>query len=173
MMKEDDLISCVLEVLKAYISNVASLEALLAEINAEKLGSDLAKALTGQLAENERRLEKIRVFKAGLFESMIDGNLSKEEHKSLKIKYSEDIDDLTAVNERLRREIDDALSCKHERLAWIGYFREFASLETLDRKTVATLIKSIKIKGKREIEIEFNYKAEYEAALALVQKEAA
>ncbi len=173
MIKEDDLINCVLNVIKAHITNVASLETLIAEINAEKIGSELAKTLMGQLAENERRLEKISVFKAGLFENMVDGILTKEERKSLNAKYVEDAAALTAANERLKREIDEALSCKHERLAWMTYFKEFASLEALDRKTVATLIKSIKIKGKREIEIEFNYKAEYEAALALLQKEAA
>jgi hypothetical protein len=80
---------------------------------------------------------------------------------------------LIAANERLKHEINDALSCKHERLLWMEHFKNFANLEALDRKTSATLIKCIRITGKRKIEIEFNYKAEYEAALALIKKEAA
>ena len=52
-------------------------------------------------------------------------------------------------------------------------FKEFACLEALDRKTVAPLIKCIRIIGKREIEIEFNYRAEYDSVLALLRKEAA
>jgi len=76
------------------------------------------------------------------------------------------VDALIAANERLKQEIDDALSCKHERLAWTERFREFENIGELDRKIVATLIKSIKILGKRKIEIEFNYQTEYETALA-------
>jgi hypothetical protein len=49
------------------------------------------------------------------------------------------------------------------------HFRQFANLDVIDRKTVAFLIKHIKIIGKREIEIEFNYSAEYEAALEIVK----
>jgi hypothetical protein len=173
MVKEDELIKCVLEITKAQIFNVASLETLLANINADKIGRNLAETLSEQLTENKRRLEKIREFKAGLYENMISGNLSKEEYKSLKAKYTEDADLLIIANERLKREIDDALSCKHERLVWMKRFKDFANLDTIDRKTTATLIKCIRITGKKKIEIEFNYKAEYQAILALIEKEAA
>jgi hypothetical protein len=173
MLKEDDLIACVLENIRAYIANVASLETLLDKLDADKVGHELAQRLTTQLTENERRLEKIREFKAGLYENMISGNLSKDEYKSLKSKYSADADALVAANERLKQEIDDALSCKHEHMAWIERFKQFENLETLDRKTVATLIKCIRIVGKKELEIEFNYRSEYETALAILKKEVA
>jgi hypothetical protein len=173
MMKEDELTACVLDSVKAHIANVASLETLLTNLDSEKIGRELAAKLTEQTNENEHRLDKIREFKAGLYENMISGNLSKEEHKALKSKYNGDADILIAANERLYREIDDALSCKHERLAWLGYFKQFANLDVIDRKTVAILIKYIKIIGKREIEIEFNYQSEYDKAVALIRKEAA
>jgi hypothetical protein len=172
-MKEDDLLSCVLDSVKAHIANVASLETLLASLDAEKVGRGLAGRLTEQVTENERRLEKIREFKAGLYENMVEGNLSKEEHKSLKAKYTADADALIVANERLHKEIKDALACKHERLTWMEHFKQFANLETIDRKTATILIKSIKITGKREIEIEFNYQAEYDAAIELIRREAA
>jgi hypothetical protein len=40
-----------------------------------------------------------------------------------------------------------------------GFFEAnvFANLEAIDRRTAAVLIKCIRIIGKREIEIEFNY----------------
>jgi hypothetical protein len=173
MIREDSLIACVLENIKAHIANIASLETLLDGLDADRIGRELAERLTAQLDENERRLERIRAFKAGLYENMISGNLSKDEYKSLKSKYSEDADELAAANERLKQEIDDALSCKNERMAWIEHFKQFENLETLDRKTVATLIRSIKIIGKREIEIAFNYQSEYETALEILRREVA
>jgi predicted nuclease with TOPRIM domain len=173
MLKEDELIACVLENIRAHIRSVASLETLLDKLDADRVGRELAERLKTQLAENERRLEKVREFKAGLYENMISGNLSKDEYKSLKSKYSEDADALVAANERLKQEIDDALSCKHERMAWIEHFKQFENLDTLDRKTVATLIKCIRIVGKKELEIEFNYQPEYETALSILKMEVA
>jgi DNA invertase Pin-like site-specific DNA recombinase len=173
MIREDALIKCVLSNIKAHIANIASLEILLQSLDADKMSRELAGKLTAQLNENERRLDQIREFKAGLYENMIGGNLSKDEYRSLKAKYADDADLLITANGRLRREIDDALSCKHERMAWIEYFKGFENLETLDRKTVATLIKCIRIVGKKEIEIEFNYQSEYETALAMVKREVA
>lgn len=173
MPKEGDLIGCVLESVKAHIANVASLEQLIAGLDAGRVARELAASLRAQLGDNESRLDKIREFKAGLYENMVGGNLSKEEYRSLKAKYQEDADTLAAANARLRQEIDDALSCKHERMAWIAHFREFANLDAIDRRTVVHLIQSIRVLGKTEIEIDFNYQAEYEAALALLRKEVA
>ena len=170
MMKEDELLSCVLDSVKAHIANIASLETLIANLDAEKVGRELAAKLTEQSAENEARLEKIREFKAGLYENMVSGNLSKEEYKALKAKYTADADILITANERLRREADEAPSCKNERLAWMEHFKQFANLDVIDRKTVAILIKCIKIIGKREIEIEFNYQAEFDAAIELIRR---
>jgi hypothetical protein len=101
---------------------------------------------------------------------MMDGNLSKEEHRSLKAKYTEDADVLIAANYRLRAEIDDALSCKHERMAWIEHFNNFADIDAIDRRTVVHLIQSIRVLGKTEIQIDFNYQAEYETALSLLEQ---
>jgi ribosomal protein S17E len=171
MMKEDNLTACVLESIKAHVANIASLETLLASIDADRIGRELTTRLTAQFDENERRIEKIREFKAALYENMVGGNITKDEFKALKTKYNGDADVLITANERLKQEIDDALSCKHERMAWTERFRDFENLTELDRKTVATLIRSIRIVGKRKIEIEFNYQSEYDAALAAVREE--
>ena len=55
-------------------------------------------------------------------------------------------------------------------MKWIEVFRAFDDLNTLERKTIIHLIHSIRIIGKTELEIAFNYQCEYEAALALLDK---
>jgi hypothetical protein len=173
MLKENELADCILDSVKAHISNVASLETLIAGLDATRLARELSEQLTAQRAENERRLEQIREFKARLYENMITGNLKKEEYQSLKGKYIVDADTLTAANARLQKEIDAVLSCRHERLMWMEHFKNFASLTVLDRKTVIHLIQSIRVTGKNELNITFNYQSEYESAFALLRKEAA
>ena len=169
MVKEQDLLECALDSMKAYISNIAELEQVLASLDADRVAKEMAHNLTTQLKENDMRLSKIREFKAGLYEAMINGDLSKEEHKALKAKYTEDSDILTQANVKLRDEIEDTLSLKHERMAWMEHFKAFENIQVIDRRAVICLIHSIHIRSKTELDITFNYKSEYENALALME----
>ncbi len=172
-LKESDLTECILGSVKAHIANVASLETVVAGLDSTGVAQELAENLTAQMAENERRLEQMRSFSAKLYENMIVGHLNKDEYKTLKTKYSADAAILISANEKLQKEIEAVLSCKHERLLWMEHFKNFAALSTLSRKTVIHLIQSIRVTGKRELEITFNYQSEYENALAVLAKEAA
>jgi DNA invertase Pin-like site-specific DNA recombinase len=172
-LKEADLSDCILGSLKAHITNVASLDTLVASLDSTRIARELSEHLATQIADNERRLDKIREFKAGLYENMISGNLSKDEYKSLKGKYTYDADVLVTANAKLEAEIEAVLACKHDRLMWIEHFKNFDALEVIDRKTVIHLIQSIRVLSKTELEITFNYQSEYENAIALLRKEAA
>jgi hypothetical protein len=168
-MKECVIAECVLQCVKAHIASVASVEEIIAGTDAERMGRELAARLAEQLAVNERRLDEIRGFKAGLYEDMINGIISKDDYRTLKAGYSEDADVLGAANERLRAEIDDALSCRHERMAWARHFSEFANIDSIDRRTVLHLVNAIHVLGKNKIRIDFNYQDEYENTLALIE----
>lgn len=52
-----------------------------------------------------------------------------------------------------------------ERQKWIRQFQEFSNMAELDRRTVVTLIQSIRVISKTELKITFRYQMEYEAAL--------
>ena len=164
MLKEDVLIDSVHNSVKAHISNIASLETLIAGLDATLIARQIADRVMEQIKENECRLVKIRGYKNGLYENMMNGNLSKEEYKSLKDGYSLDADNLITANERLQTEIDAVLSCRHERLAWTQHFTKFENLLTIDRKAVIQLIHSIRVLSKTKIEINFNYQLEYDNA---------
>ncbi|MCL1842804.1 MAG: recombinase family protein [Defluviitaleaceae bacterium] len=169
MLKEKELADCVLDSIKAHISNIVELERLLATLDAGRVAKELAKTLTEQLYENDLRLSKIREFKAGLYETMISGDLNKDEYKSLKAKYTDDANVLAQANAKLRAELEDTLSLKHERMAWLEQFKAFEDIQTLDRRAVICLIHSIYVHSKTDLEITFNYKAEYETALNIIE----
>jgi DNA invertase Pin-like site-specific DNA recombinase len=168
MPKEDDMVSCVLESVKSHVANIASLDTLIDSLDSTRIARELSERLTAQIADNERRLDKIREFKSGLYENMISGNLSKDEYKSLKTKYTEDADLIATANEKYEKEIEAVLACNHERLTWTEHFANFGELDTLDRRTVIHLIHSIKVITKTEIEITFNYQLEYENAMTIL-----
>ena len=165
-VKEGDLASCVLESLKSHIRNVASLEALLESNGSEAVGSKLAYRLEAQITENEYQLKQISNFKSTLYENMINGIISSEDYKTFRTKYAEDSSRLQQAVSMLRQELENVRDHKSERLLWMEHFRRFEGLTELDRKTVAHLIRSVRIISKTELQITFNYQMEYEKALA-------
>ena len=169
-LKEDDISECILESVKAHIAGVASLDAILAGSDGQKAAAALAKQYTGQITENERQLEKISSFKSSLYENMINCIISKEDYKSLKTKYINDETRLLDAIAALKGQLDNALAGKIERLKWMEHFKHFDGLTELDRRIVANFIQSICVVSKTELQITFNYQAEYETALALLEK---
>ena len=165
MLKEDALISCVLESLKAHIDNVVSLEQLLSDISAEQVNEELIAQYKAQIADNEAQLQQITRFKATLYENFISGFLDKDEYKALKDSYSDDVEQLMAAVDTLRQEMEDAKNDTGERLKWMQHFKRFSTMTELDRRAVIALVQSIQVNGKRDLEITFRYQMEYDKVL--------
>ncbi|MCL2816180.1 MAG: hypothetical protein FWD23_16430 [Oscillospiraceae bacterium] len=173
MLKETALAECILESVKAQITNVASLEEIIAKSDSQKIINAAAKQYITQIDDNKRQIEKINGFKSSLYENLIDGIISKDDHKQLKEKYIYEETQLREANSILQEQLEDVLAGKSERLKWAEHFKRFDDMTEIDRRTVVNLIHSIKIKSKTELEITFNYQSEYESALALIRKEVA
>ena len=172
-LKETELVECILESVKAHISNVVSLESLISGSDGQLLINTLANQYKLQIEENERQLEQISGFKATLYESMLDGVLSKDEYKTLKSKYNADETRLRNAIIELSKQLEDTLTGKGERLRWTEHFKRFEGLTEIDRRTVVSLIQSVRVVSKTELLVTFNYQDEYENVLALLQKEVA
>ena len=167
MLKESKLIDCVQESLKAYIQNVASLETLLNSIDQSSINQALAKEYTDHISENERRLEHTQNCKSRLYESLVEGMITKEEYASYKVKYTRQAEEIKAAITALKEKLKDVLENKSERNRWISHFTQFESMETLDRKALIHMVQSIQVRGKNELDIRFKYMDEYEKALRL------
>jgi len=172
-LKESDLAGCILESVRAHIANVASLDSVIASSDGRRVADAIIKRYASQIDENERQLEQIGGFKSTLYENMISGVISKDDYKTLKAKYTDDETRLRGAIDKLRQQIENALEGKGERLRWTEHFKRYEGLSEIDRRTVVSLIHSIRIVSKTELVITFNYQAEYENAIALLQKEVA
>ena len=172
-LKADELHGNVLECLKAQVANIASLDAVLAGSDGQKAAEALAKQHLFQIAENERQLGHIGKMKATLYENMATRVISKEEYKNFKAQYTSDENRLRDAITALQQQHDDVLAGKGERLRWREHFIRFEGLAELDRRMVISLIQSIRVLSKTEMQITFNYQAEFEKALAIIRGEAA
>lgn len=169
MLKETELSDCVLESIKAHITNVASLESILAGSGGQKAAKALAEQYDTQIRENKRQLDKISDFKSKLYENMVGGFLTKTDYKSMKAKYTADETRLRDAISTLASKREDALAGKSERLRWTEHFMRFDGLTELDRHTVVNLIQSIRVASKTELQVTFSYQNEYENVLALMR----
>lgn len=165
MLREDDLIQCVLASVQAHIKNVVSVDELLNGISEETINRELVAGCKAQIAENRAQLEQIGVFKAGLYENFVKGMLDKAEYKSLRDGYTERMEELRSAIDQLRQEMERVTDRTSERQKWAQQFREFSNMTELDRRAVVTLIQSIRIISKTELKITFRYQMEYDAAL--------
>jgi len=172
-LKETELCDCILDSVKSHISNVASLESIIAGSDGQKIANALAKQYREQIADNEQQLEKIIGFKATLLENMITGILTKDDFKGLKAKYNTDEVRLRSAIDILGQQLERVLDGKAERLRWMEHFKRFDGLAEIDRRIVISLIRSIRVTSECDLTITFNYQDEYKNALALLSKEAA
>lgn len=165
MLREDDLIQCVLASVQAHIKNLVSVDELLNGISEETINRELVAGCKAQIAENRAQLEQIGMFKAGLYENFVKGMLDKAEYKSLRDGYTERMEELRSAIDQLRQEMERITDRSSDRQKWAQQFREFSNMTELDRRAVVTLIQSIRIISKTELKITFRYQMEYEAAL--------
>lgn len=168
MLKESSLIDCVRDCLKAYIGNIASLEALLTGIDQSSINQALAKEYSDHITDNERRLEQVLEFKARLYESLVGGMLTKEEYASYKAKYTKQAEDIRESVRVLKEKLTEVLENRSERNRWISQFTQFSTLETLDRRALIHMVQSIRVRGKKELDITFTHEDEYKKALQLL-----
>lgn len=164
-LREDDLVQCVLASVQAHVKNVVSVDELLNSISKESINRELVAGCKAQIAENKAQLEQIGVFKASLYENFINGLLDKAEYKTLRDGYTQHMEELRSAIDRLRQEMERVADRTSERQKWIRQFQEFSNMTELDRRTVVTLIQSIRVISKTELKITFRYQMEYDAAL--------
>ena len=138
---------------------------LLVGIDQSSINQALAKEYGDHITDNERRLEQVLEFKARLYESLVGGMLTKEEYASYKAKYTRQAED---IRESVRVLKEKVLENRSERNRWISQFTQFSTLETLDRRALIHMVQSIRVRGKKELDITFTHEDEYKKALRLL-----
>lgn len=166
VMKQNDLIACVQEMVKKHIDSVTSMEAVLSSINQDRINQNLIQEYKEQMESCEQQMKQVSAYRSRLYENLVNGFLTKEECAIYKQQYNEEYDRLKAAVQKWQEKIQEVMENRSERNHWIQHFKQFAQMEKLDRRAVVHLIRSIKVIGKSEIQITFNYQDEYRTAAA-------
>ena len=170
MLKEEDLIRCVLSIVQAHIRSVVSLDKLLESLSAERINRNLVDEYRARIEENQARMERAVRFKTTLYENYISGHLTRSEYKEMKDYYSTEAERAQEAVKTLQEELDQAVNHTGDRMRWAEHFKEFSTMTTLDRRAVVALIDSIRVLGKKELEIKFRYQMEFDRAKAVAEQ---
>ena len=168
-------------------------------INAEKLKETVEKAVlyqisllaemqdvmqyVGQLSfpeetilKADRKLEKLDAeykklmqIKAKLYISYTDNVITKEEYLEYKAEYDRQSQQIQDAIIRQKEETKKLFSKMQEKQQWIDEFLKYQDCRQMDRKMLVMLVKDIFIHTKKEIEIVFWFRDEYEATVSLIE----
>jgi DNA invertase Pin-like site-specific DNA recombinase len=169
LVNEAELTNSVWISMKAQIDNILSLERMLSNIDAEKINNELVKDYEAKINAADAQLEQICQYKRSLHENQVDGIISKDEHRLYKKKYDADIKRLETAIAELHGELAEITENRAGRMMWIEHFKRFQNLPGINRKAVIQLVKSVCVIDKERLEIQFNYKSEYEKAIEFLK----
>lgn len=104
------------------------------------------------------------------YTSLTGGNHvgTKEKYASYKAGYTKQTSDIRESVRVLREKLTEVLENRSERNRWISQFTQFSTLETLDRRALIHMVQSIRVRGKKELDITFTHEDEYKKALQLL-----
>ncbi len=165
-LKESEIFSYILESIQAQVKHMISVEELLSGSRRQKALAALRQSVDSQLADIEASLIKVRGFKSSLYENLIGGLLDKGDYKVLKANYTTREQELLAAKQTLkekRSKIDAGLGDREYITAQLHAFEDGTELT---RATVVRFIQSIKVLGKKEFQIAYNFQDEYQSILA-------
>lgn len=168
MLREDDLMDVVWQTVKCYIDNVASLEALLKTIDQSSLNRALIAEYSEHIKDNERRLEQVTEFKANLYESLVSGEISKEDYTNFRARYTRQAEETKKSIRLLKEKMDAVKENRSERNRWIQHFTKFSEQDSIDRTALIHMVESIRVLGKKELKIKFTHEDEYRRAAELI-----
>lgn len=160
-LKERELLEVVWTAIRRHIDAVTDLEKRVKAIW-EVESADRKHTLEAQISAAERELTRSQALYDGLYQSLVDGIVSRQEYTAMKENYRTLCDECA---EHL-----DTLKCQRKDLEryspvnpMFTEIRKFQSIEGLSEELIHTLIARIEVSDNSELHIRFNYQDEFEA----------
>lgn len=154
--------------LKQHIEVVLNMERVLGYIETLPFRQEEVQKADAQLIKKQEETARYRRLKKSLYESMMDGLISKAEYLELKAVYDTKMQEAQAAEIKLKEEMENLLKNHSGNAAWIERFRQHQNITELTRHIVVTLIDRIDVYEGCRMKIGFKYQDSYECAVALI-----
>lgn len=155
--------------LKAHIDSILNLERTLRCIENLPYQQAEARKHSAQLAAKQEEIQRYSELRLSLYESYVSGVITKEDFISFKGSYDEKIREAERAALHQKEAIERIAAGNTAEHTWIAKFKEYHSIEALNRKTIVELIERVLVYTGGRIEIIFRYQNEYDGLLPLLK----
>jgi Site-specific recombinases, DNA invertase Pin homologs len=159
-IRHDKLEQAVLASIRIQVALAITMDEMLSEINAAPHAGKQPK-LDDTLKNREKELGKIARYKRSLYQSLQDGDISREDYALMRRRYGEEIDQLKQVIERLKEERRIIAQGVDTENPFLTRFKKNGNIDALTRDILAELVETVLVHEGGNIIIRFNFADEY------------
>ncbi len=166
----DTLDAIILNAIAHQVNMIAEMESLLHSLGQKDIWGIKAQGYDEVIEQKEAELDHNMQLQMGLYESLTNGILERDEYELLKGQYKGIISACERDLRQLRASRDEARSWAGTGCDWVEQFLKFQGIEALSREAVFTLIDKVYVHADKHIRIEFNFRNEIDLCFASLNK---
>ncbi len=161
-IRDSVLEEIVLESLQKQIQDVISLSGLMGMAESAQLQKAGALKMQERLDRKQAEADRYRRLLLSLYESLMDGMISREEYREMKKNYAALQAEAEARADGMREEMCRVLENTVNGCGWMEQFKKYQNITQLDRVIVVSLIDRIYIYRDKRVEIAYNWQDEFQ-----------
>ncbi|MCD8013512.1 MAG: recombinase family protein [Lachnospiraceae bacterium] len=165
LISESRLTQAVLAAVQNQVTLLMDAEKIIAAVGQNAQEDYSVKAVDTQLLKLEEEVNRYQDLKARLYEDMQDGVISRDEFKDMNIRFMKQMKASQEKATQMKEKRERLLSEKNQLQPWLEGFREYRSIDHLERKVLTSIVDHITVNGKDNIEIHFRYEDEIKELL--------
>lgn len=162
-IREDKLISAVLAAIRQQISVAVNLQEVLKEWKKSSVSANRHSHFDGLIEKNQKEIDKIAAYKQSLYQDWKDGEITKEEYRSMKAAYADREQKVQLAIENLRKEKEKSEKETEKSDPFLTSFFTDQKVHTLSRDMLISLIDHIDVHENKKITIHFKFSDAYQS----------
>ena len=167
-ISETKLERAVLEGINLHIRMVGELRGTLEAISRRPMQRVTIERMDHHLETLRKELTRRQEVRDNLYRRYASGEVSSEDFYDFKRIFTKDCEEIEHSIEVQQRQLDEMLANTSPDSPWIGYFRQFGQIDTLNRDVLVRLVERVLVYEDSRIEIVFRYQTQFEQAMAVV-----
>lgn len=157
IISEKHLEELVTQCIRQQVAMVTEAQKILDSIEAQPEEQLSVVLIDKQIATVVSEVERYKDLKVHLYQDLQDGLISRAEYQELNNQFSLKLKKATDNEKTLSDKREELLKTKISVRPWIEEFKQYGNIESLDRKTVVSIIDQIIVGNNHQIEIRFRY----------------
>ncbi len=173
-IEESVLKELVLTAVREYANKFLMQEKLLEQIKEREVNCEALVGVNGEIARLRQEQEKFHSLRAGLYDDLQKGVITKDEFERFHKEFSRKWEKLESARKEQEKLVGDILKNGVACVGKLAVFKESLELKEIDRHTLASMVERILVFEGKRIELEFSFYDRYlamqECAAVLCKK---